>query len=354
MPEYPTAYPIRAHPRVSESLRAGGPVVALESTIVAHGLPRPDNLTVARDVEQEVRAHGAEPATIGMIDGEIWVGLDDDQLATLATADDVAKLSVRDLPVAAVKRVNGATTVASTAGIAASVGIPVFATGGLGGVHRDATRTFDESADLTTLAHTRIAVVCAGVKSILDVPATLERLETLGVTVLGYRTTRFPGFFVADSGYDIDWSVDSPDEVAEVLRAQRDQGGSGGIGATAVTGVGDAIGGVGGGVIVANPLPFDEQLDPALHERTLADGLEIMERDGVSGKAVTPFLLAHFHNATEGRSLAVNVRIILRNAALAARIAVALSAATRPSDAPLFSDGISTLFSGGSSLTPPA
>jgi len=353
MSEYPIAYPIRVHPRVSESLRAGGPVVALESTIVAHGLPRPDNLTVARDVEREVQAHGAEPATIGMIDGQIWVGLDDEQLATLATDDSVAKLSVRDLPVAAAKRVNGATTVASTSAIAASVGIPIFATGGLGGVHRDANRTFDESADLTTLAHTRIAVVCAGVKSILDVPATLERLETLGVTVVGYRTTRFPGFFVSDSGYDIDWSVDGPDEVAEILRAQRDQDGAGGIGAVGSAG-GGVIGGVGGGLIVANPLPDHEQLDPALHERTLADGLAIMERDGVSGKAVTPFLLAHFHSATEGRSLAVNVRIILRNAALAARIAVALSAATRPNDAPVFSDGMSTLFSGGPSLTPPA
>jgi pseudouridylate synthase len=324
MPDYPTTYPIRVHPRVSDALNAGGPVVALESTIVAHGLPRPDNLTVARDVEQEVRAHGAEPATIGMIDGQIWVGLDDDQLATLATADDVAKLSVRDLPVSAAAGGHGATTVASTSAIAASVGIPVFATGGLGGVHRDANRTFDESADLTTLARTRIAVVCAGVKSILDVPATLERLETLGVTVLGYQTTHFPGFFVADSGYDLDWSVDGPERVAEILRAQREQNLAG------------------TGVIVANPLPADEQLDPTLHDNTLAAGLAVMERDGVTGKAVTPFLLAHFHASTEGRSLAVNIRIILRNAALAARIAVALAELDRPTAAPLFSDGVST------------
>jgi pseudouridine-5'-phosphate glycosidase len=272
---------------------------------VAHGLPRPDNLTVARQIEQVVRDGGAVPATIGMIGGRIRVGLDDAALTTLATSDDVTKLSVRDLPVAAALGVHGATTVAATSAIAAAAGIAVFATGGLGGVHRDAGHTFDESADLVTLARTRIAVVCAGVKSILDVPATLERLETLGVTVLGYRTKRFPGFFVADSGYDLDWSVDTPAQVADVLRAQREQD----------------VGGA--GVIVANPLPVDEQLDPALLDETLAAGLSMMERDGISGKAVTPFLLAHFHSATQGRSLAVNVRIILRNAALAAAIAVA-------------------------------
>jgi pseudouridine-5'-phosphate glycosidase len=334
MSGYPTAYPIRVHPRVSDVLHAGGPVVALESTIVAHGLPRPDNLTVARDVEQEVRAHGAEPATIGMVDGQLWVGLDDDQLTTLATADSVAKLSVRDLSVAGAQAVNGATTVASTAAIAASVGIPVFATGGLGGVHRNAAQSYDESADLTTLAGTPVTVVCAGVKSILDVPATLERLETLGVTVVGYRTRQFPGFFVADSGYQVDWSVDGPEQVAEVMRAAREQE------------LTDAA------VIVANPLPADEQLDPELHDRTLADGLSIMERDGVSGKAVTPFLLAHFHDATRGQSLAVNVRIILRNAALAARIAVAWATLARPTVAPLFSDEASTLYADGTGAAP--
>jgi pseudouridine-5'-phosphate glycosidase len=255
-----------------------------------------------------VRDHGATPATIGMLGGQLRVGLDDAELTTLATADGVAKLSVRDLPVAAALGGHGATTVASTAGIAAAAGIGVFATGGLGGVHRDAARTFDESADLTTLAGTRIAVVCAGVKSILDVPATLERLETLGVTVIGYRTRRFPGFFIADSGYPVDWSVESPAEVAAVLRARREQGVHRGA------------------VVIANPVPENEQLDPALHDETLATGLAAMDRDGVTGKAVTPFLLAHFHAATGGRSLAVNVTIILRNAALAAQIAVAAAA----------------------------
>ncbi|SBT53601.1 pseudouridine-5'-phosphate glycosidase [Micromonospora auratinigra] len=290
---------------VADALRDGRPVVALESTIVSHGLPRPDNLLVARQIEQAVRDAGAVPATIGMIAGELIVGLDDAQLTRLATTDGVAKLSVRDLAVAAATGADGATTVAATSAVAASAGIGVFATGGLGGVHREAAQTFDESADLVTLARTPITVVCAGVKSILDVGATLERLETLGVGVVGYRTRRFPGFYLTDGGFDLDWSVESPEQVADVLIARERQGGHH------------------GGLVVAHPLPADEQLDPALHDRTLADGLARLARDGVTGKAVTPFLLAHFHSATEGASLAVNVRIILRNADLAARIAVA-------------------------------
>ncbi|QDY07182.1 pseudouridine-5'-phosphate glycosidase [Micromonospora sp. HM134] len=305
-----TTFHIRPGTEVVEALRDGRPVVALESTIVSHGLPRPDNLRVARQIEQTVRDAGAVPATIGMVGGELVVGLDDTELTRLATVDGVAKLSVRDLAVAAATGADGATTVAATSAVAAAVGIGVFATGGLGGVHREAAQTFDESADLVTLARTPITVVCAGVKSILDVGATLERLETLGVGVVGYRTRRFPGFYLTDSGFDLDWSVDSPEQVAAVLAAREQHGVHG------------------GGLIVANPLPVDEQLDPALHDRTLAEGLARLGRDGVTGKAVTPFLLAHFHSATEGASLAVNVRIILRNADLAARIAVA--AAPRP------------------------
>jgi pseudouridylate synthase len=293
---------------VARARREGTPVVALETTIVSHGLPRPENLRVARQIEQTVREHGAVPATIGMISGRLVVGLDDEQLTRLATVDGVAKLSVRDLAPAAAVGVDGATTVAGTSAVAAAAGIEVFATGGLGGVHRDASSTFDESADLVTLSRTPIAVVCAGVKSILDVGATLERLETLGVSVVGYRSRRFPGFFITDSGFDLDWSLDSPQQIAGLLRARREQGVHR------------------GGVIVANPLPEDEQLDPALHDRVLADGLSKLEAEGITGKAVTPFLLSHFHSSTEGRSLAVNVRIILRNAALAARIAVALKA----------------------------
>jgi len=290
---------------VARARAAGAPVVALETTIVSHGLPRPDNLRVAREIEATVRAHGAVPATIGMVGGQLVVGVDDEQLNRLATSDKVAKLSARDLAVAAAAGADGATTVAGTSVVAHAAGIGVFATGGLGGVHRDAP--FDESADLATLGRTPIVVVCAGVKSILDVGATLERLETLGVAVVGYRTQAFPGFFVSDSGFALDWSVDSPAELAAVLRAQRAQ---------AVHP---------GALVVANPLPPDEQLDPGLHDRVLADGLAALRRDGVRGKAVTPALLAHFHAATGGRSLEVNVRIILRNAALAAELAVALT-----------------------------
>lgn len=305
-----TDFDIRYGAEVAAARRAGQPVVALESTILAHGLPRPDNLRVAREIEQAVRETGAVPATIGMVAGDLIVGLDDAQLTRLATADGVAKLSVRDLAVAAATGADGATTVAATSAVAAAAGIPVFATGGLGGVHREAARTFDESADLVTLAHTPIAVVCAGVKSILDVGATLERLETLGVSVVGYQSRRFPGFFISDAGFDLDWSVESPEQIAALLAAQR------------------AHGVHRGAVVVANPLPPDEQLDPGLHDRVLREGLTMLARDGVTGKEVTPFLLAHFHSATEGASLAVNIRIILRNARLAGQIAVALAELT--------------------------
>lgn len=298
---------IRVSSRVAAALRTGQPVVALESTIVAHGLPRPGNLAVARQVERVVREHGAQPATIGMIAGELVVGVNDDELTRLATSDQVVKLSVRDLAPAAAAGADGATTVASTAVIAARAGISVFATGGLGGVHRDAASSFDESADLGTLGRTPICVVCAGVKSILDVPATLERLETLGVSVVGYRTRRFPGFYLTDSGHDLDWSVESPHQVAAILAARSTQQ------------VSRAA------VVVANPLPLTGQLDPALHDKALADGLARAAAERITGKRVTPFLLDHFHRVTAGQSLEVNVRIILRNAELAARIAAATS-----------------------------
>ncbi len=303
-----SGFEIRYGADVAAARRAGRPIVALESTIIAHGLPRPDNLRVAREVEDVVRAAGAVPATIGMLGGELIVGLDDEQLTRLASGDQVVKLSARDLPVAAALGLDGATTVASTSAVAAAAGIGVFATGGLGGVHRQASQTFDESADLVTLSRTPICVVSAGVKSILDVGATLERLETLGVAVAGYRTTRFPGFYLTDSGHPLDWSLDSPEQVATVLAARR---------AHAVTSA---------ALVVANPLPPDEQLDPDLHDRVLSEALAEMATDGVSGKGVTPFLLAYFHEHTKGASLDVNVRIIRRNADLAARIAVAAAA----------------------------
>jgi pseudouridine-5'-phosphate glycosidase len=307
-----TDFAIRYGEHVSRARRDGRPVVALESTIISHGLPHPDNLRVAREIEQTVRDNGAVPATIGMIGGELTVGLDADQIQHLALAEGVAKLSVRDLAVAAAKRADGATTVAATSAVAAAAGIGVFATGGLGGVHREANVTFDESADLTTLANTPIVVVCAGVKSILDVGATLERLETLGVAVAGYRSRRFPGFFVTDGGFDVDWQLDSPSQIADVMRARSDHG----LGA--------------GALILANPLPVGEQLDREVHDRTLAEGLALLAEQEITGKAVTPFLLSHFHESTHGQSLAVNVRIILRNAALAALIAVAHTTPAAP------------------------
>ncbi len=293
---------------VAEALAAGGPVVALESTIITHGLPRPRNLEIARQVEEEVRAGGALPATIAVVSGEARVGLDADALAAVAERDDVYKCGVRDLAPLAARGGWGGTTVAATAHLAALAGIRVFATGGLGGVHRGARESWDESADLMTLASTGIVVVCAGVKSILDVGATLERLETLNVTVLGYGTDSFPGFYLTDSGHPVAWRVDSPAEVAAVASARTE------------------LGTDGRAVVVANPLPPDEQLDPTLHDRVLADGFAVAESAGISGKDVTPFLLDFLARETGGQSLEANVRLVIRNAGLAARIAAELAA----------------------------
>jgi pseudouridylate synthase len=291
---------------VREAIADGTGVVALESTIIAHGLPRPRNAEVARELEASVRAAGAVPATIAMLDGEVHIGLEDWGLRRIA-GHEVAKLSVRDLALAAARRANGATTVASTAHLAAAAGIRVFATGGLGGVHRDARESWDESADLLALSRTPMVVVAAGVKSILDVGATLERLETLGVAVAGWRTSRFPGFYLADGGFDLDWRVDGPEEVAAAMAAA------------------DALG-VRSALLVANPIAVEQQLDPAEHERVLAEGLELAREQGVTGKAVTPFLLDHLHRATDGRSLEVNVAVARANAAVAGSIAAAWSA----------------------------
>jgi pseudouridine-5'-phosphate glycosidase len=293
-------------PEVADALTTGRPVVALESTLLAHGLPRPDNRKAADDVEAAVRRGGAVPATVAVLDGVPHVGLTAEEVDRVCGDPDLAKLSVRDLPVAAALGLSGATTVSSTSLLAARAGIEVFATGGLGGVHRHAAETFDESADLGALARTPIVVVCAGVKSILDVPATLERLESLSVTVVGYGTTTFPGFYVTDSGSSLDWSVADPAQAAAVFAARRTL--------------------APGAVVVANPLPADQQLDPELHDRVLADALAAAEAAGVRGKAVTPFLLDHLHRASEGATLEVNVRLVLRNAELAGRIAAALRA----------------------------
>ncbi|MGW7568685.1 pseudouridine-5'-phosphate glycosidase [Streptomyces tendae] len=294
---------------VREAMDARRPVVALESTIIAHGLPRPRNLLVARELEEAVRREGAIPATIAVLDGRPHVGLDKEQLERVANEDGIRKLGHRDLPLAVASGASGATTVSATALLAALAGVRVFATGGLGGVHREWTVTQDESADLGLLARTRITVVCAGVKSILDVPATLQRLETLGVAVAGYGTDRFPGFYLSDSGHPVDWRLDAPEQVAAVMRAQ------------------DALDGPRSALVVANPVPEEEQLDPVLHARVLAEALHACETEGVTGQAVTPFLLERLVRLTDGASLNANLAAVRGNVRLAARIAAAWTGA---------------------------
>jgi pseudouridine-5'-phosphate glycosidase len=299
---------VLVHDEVRDALAEGRAVVALESTIISHGLPRPDNATLAREFEQAVRDGGAVPATIAVIDGQARIGLDDGALDRLANDVDATKVSVRELAPVAARGGVGSTTVASTAHLASMAGISVFATGGLGGVHSGAQDTFDESADLTTLSRTGVLVVCAGVKSILDVGATLERLETLGVGVLGYRTDRFPGFYLADSGHDVTWRVESPAEAAEILAARA------------------RVGTSGLGLVLANPVAPADELDRALHDRVLESGLVAADREGVHGKDVTPFLLDWFHRESGGESLRVNVALVRSNARLAAEVASAYAA----------------------------
>ena len=285
------------------ALKNNEPVVALESTIISHGLPRPTNIEVASDVEAIVRENGATPATIAVIDGAIHVGLEESALQRIATDTNIAKASIRDLPVVIAKKMSAATTVAATSHIAHSAGISIFATGGLGGVHRGAQDTWDESADLHSLANIPVMVVSAGAKSILDVAATLERLETLSVPIIGYRTNRFPGFYLSDSGFDLEYRADSPEEISSIWRARNNANISR------------------SGMVVANPVV--NQMDPDLHAKTLAAGLDAADREHIKGKAVTPFLLEYFHNHTNGESLRVNIEIIKSNAALAAQIAAA-------------------------------
>ncbi|QLE75627.1 pseudouridine-5'-phosphate glycosidase [Streptomyces rectiverticillatus] len=304
-------HPLVVSDEVREALDRSRPVVALESTIIAHGLPGPRNLQVAEELEELVRAGGAVPATVAVLDGRPHVGLDKAQLAHVAGVARAAgesglrKLGHRDLAPAVAAGASGATTVSATAFLAARAGIRVFATGGLGGVHREWAQTQDESADLHLLARVRIAVVCAGVKSVLDVPATLQRLETLGVGVLGFRTTEFPGFYLSRSGEPVGWTAGSAAEVAGVLRAQ------------------DALGGPPSALIVANPVPAAEQLDPALHDRVLAQALAACASEGVTGQAVTPFLLDYLVRHTDGASLEANVAAVRGNVRLAAEIATA-------------------------------
>lgn len=288
-------------PEVSEALATGKPVVALESTIISHGLPRPRNLEAAKEFEEILRSNGVTPATIAILDGVPQIGLDATGVDRIAN-EDLVKASVRDIPILAAKKASGATTVAATAHLASLAGIRVFATGGLGGVHRGAIDTFDESADLSTLAVTPITVVSAGVKSVLDIPATLERLETLSVPVIGYRTKKFPAFWLTDSGYTLDWQLDSPAEIAAAMKAQDELG-------------------HGQGIVVANPIPLQQQWNPTEHDRVLAIAFEASKKAGVTGKAVTPFLLGFIVEESGGRSLEVNLDLARNNVRVAGEIA---------------------------------
>ncbi|QGK70663.1 pseudouridine-5-phosphate glycosidase [Allosaccharopolyspora coralli] len=291
---------------IREAVDAGRAVVALESTIITHGLPRPRNLDVAHEAEALLREAGVVPATVGVVDGVPTVGLSDDQIAALAADDAAEKLSIRDLPVAAAKNWTGGTTVAATALLAHRAGVAVFATGGLGGVHHGASETFDESADLTALADIPIVVVSAGAKSILDVGATLERLETLSIPVVGWRTDRYPGFYVPDSGHPVPHTVDSAAEVATMVAASDDLG-------------------LRAALLVANPVPEHAQLPAAEHDAALARAWEAAREHGITGKATTPFLLEHLLSTTGGRSLEVNVALYSNNVSVGAEIARALA-----------------------------
>jgi pseudouridine-5'-phosphate glycosidase len=293
-------------PEVSEALATGKPVVALESTIISHGLPRPRNLEAAREFEEILRSSGVVPATIAILDGIPKIGLDATGIDRIAN-EDLYKASVRDIPILAAKKASGATTVAATAHLASLAGIRVFATGGLGGVHRGAIDTFDESADLSTLAVTPITVVSAGVKSVLDIPATLERLETLSVPVIGYKTNKFPAFWLTDSGYTLDWQLDSAAEIAAAMKAQDELG-------------------HGQGIVVANPIPIQKQWDPKEHDRVLAIAFEAAKKAGVTGKAVTPFLLGFIVEESGGKSLEVNLDLARNNVRVAGEIAKAWAA----------------------------
>jgi pseudouridylate synthase len=298
--------PIHISPEVADALAAHRPVVALESTIISHGLPRPRNHEAALEFEQILRDTGVTPATIAVLDGIPQIGLDAEGVRRIAE-DDLAKASVRDLPIIAATKASAATTVAATSHLAALAGVRVFATGGLGGVHRGASDSFDESADLSTLAVTPITVVSAGVKSVLDIAATLERLETLSVPVIGYGTRVFPSFWLRESEFTLDWSVDSAAEVAAVMKAQDDLG-------------------HGQGIVVANPVPESQAWEREEHDRILALALEEAATAGVTGKAVTPFLLLKIVELSGGRSLEVNLDLARNNVRVAGDIATAWAA----------------------------
>ena len=296
---------LRVADQVKDALANGTPVVALESTIFTHGLPRPRNVEVALRGEEQVREAGGVPATIGVVHGQPVVGLSPEEIEELAYDDDVTKASVRDLAYTAVTKKNAGTTIASTALLAKAAGIDVFATGGLGGVHHGAAESFDESADIYSLADTPIVLVSSGAKAILDISATLERFESLSIPVVGYGTDRYPGFYVVDSGHDLTARVDSPDQVATMVAAQKQLG-------------------INSAVLVANPIPADQQLDPKELDAVLGRAWAAAEEQGIHGQASTPFLLDYIRQATDGRSLDANVALYYNNIRVALDIATAL------------------------------
>ncbi|MEE0756055.1 pseudouridine-5'-phosphate glycosidase [Allofournierella sp.] len=293
-------------PEVRSAVEAGKPVVALESTILSHGMPYPENLTFAAEVERIIRAEGAIPATMAIIDGRMKVGLSAGELELMCKGENVAKVSRRDLPILLATGGTGATTVASTMILASLAGIPVFATGGIGGVHRGATTTMDISADLQELAHTPVAVVCAGAKMILDIGLTLEYLETMGVPVLGYNTDQFPAFYCRKSGFGVDYTAKSAAEIAKIARTKWDLG-------------------LAGGMLIGNPVPEEYALDFDEMSAVIDKALAAAEKDHVHGKNITPYLLAHIVEYTGGKSLATNIQLAYNNARLAAKVAVELA-----------------------------
>jgi len=293
------------HPEVAEALALGLPVVALESTIISHGMPYPQNVQTALEVEEQVREAGAIPATIGIMGGKLKIGLTPEEIEEFGKSDDVVKVSRRDLATVVARKLNGATTVATTMILAEMAGIRVFATGGIGGVHRGASESFDISADLQELGKTNVAVVCAGAKSILDIGLTLEYLETMGVPVLGYKTEDFPAFYTRTSGYRVDAKLESPEDAAEILRTKW------------------ALG-LNGGVVIANPIPEAFAMDEDLINDAIETALEEAAANHIRGKESTPFLLAKVKALTEGQSLESNIALVLNNAKLAAEIAKAL------------------------------
>ena len=293
-------------PEIKKALEEGKAVVALESTIISHGMPYPRNVETALNVEQIIRDNGAIPATIAIMDGKLKVGLSKDEIESLGKSSDAIKCSRRDIPFILAKKLDGATTVASTMLIASMAGIKVFATGGIGGVHRGAQETFDISADLQELAHTDVAVVCAGAKSILDIGLTLEYLETQGVPVVGFGTDELPAFYTSKSGFGVDYRVDTPKELAEALKTKWDLG-------------------IDGGVVVANPIPPEYEMDPAVIDSAISEAVKEADLKGIKGKESTPFLLAKVKEITGGSSLDSNIQLVYNNAVLGAKIAVELS-----------------------------